>query len=372
MNLKFDLAQILIESLSNNYSDNFDFFRYKKEETNNKTRILPTLSSILNRVNYFHSLQSKYLFGYAHSIFKEHWQDLENTYYLLEDKTSQEIYLELLAYRILGHTKVKLSSNNEDRKINLKKLQQQIDHNDKLKSNFNGYDLFKHKFNYQNNDIEVYLTECGPLNAFLLGQYRLSPLIDTKEGDVVIDCGACWGDTTIEFASSVGEYGKVYTYEFLPFNLNILKKNISLNDFLSNRIEIINQAVWDESEKTMFYKDDGPGTRVDSSKFEGHEGKVKTLSIDDLVAKENISKVSLIKMDIEGAEQKALQGAVEILKRFKPNLAISIYHSFKDFSEIALWIDSLNLGYKFHVRHYSIHLEETVLFALSESSPIHQ
>ena len=363
MNLKFDLAQILIESLSNNYSDNFDFFRYKKKETDNKARILPTVSSILNRVNYFHSLQSKYLFGYAHSIFKEHWQGLENTYNLLEDKTSQEIYLELLAYRILGHTKVKLSSNNEERKLKLKKLQGQIDHNDKIKSNFKGYDLLKHKLNYHSKDIELYLTECGPLNAFLLGQYRLPPLIDTKEGDVVIDCGACWGDTTIEFASSVGEHGTVYTYEFLPFNLNILQKNIRLNEFLSNRIEIINQAVWDESDKTMFYKDDGPGTRVDSSEFQGYEGTAQTLSIDDLVAKENISKVSLIKMVIEGAEQKALQGAVETLKRFKPNLAISIYHSLKDYSEIALWIDGLQLGYKFHVRHFTIHLEETVLFA---------
>jgi len=363
MNLKFELAQKLIESLSNDHSDNFDFFRYKKAETDNKKKILPTVSSLLNKVNYFHSLQSKYLFGYAHSILKEHWQNLEKTYQLLEDKTSKEIYLELLAYRILGHSKVKLSSNNEDRKIDLKKLRQQIDHNDKIKSNFKGYDLFKHKFNYQNKDIEIYLTDCGPLNAFLLGQYRLPPLINTKEGDVVIDCGACWGDTTIEFASSVGECGIVYTYEFLPFNLNILQKNISLNEFLTDRIEIINQAVWDESDKTMFYKDDGPGTRVDSSEFQGYEGTVQTLSIDDLVAKENISKVSLIKMDIEGAEQKALQGAVETLKRFKPNLAISIYHSLKDYSEIALWIDSLQLGYKFYVRHFTIHLEETVLFA---------
>lgn len=68
-------------------------------------------------------------------------------------------------------------------------------------------------------------------------------------------------------------------------------------------------------------------------------------------------------MDIEGAEQKAQQGAVETLKRFKPNLAISIYHSLKDYSEIALRIDGLQLGYKFHVRHFTIHLEETVLFA---------
>jgi len=363
MNLQLSLTQKLLESLGNNHLDNWDNFRFGAKRQKSQKKLFPGKLDILNSRGYFHYLQSNEVLKYSDSILGESWGNLEDTYQLLEDEISRGIYIELLAYRILGHTKVKLSANNEDRKINLKKLQQQIDHKDKIKSNFKGYDLFKHKFNYQNKDIEIYLTDCGPLNAFLLGQYRLPPLINTKEGDVVIDCGACWGDTTIEFASSVGECGKVYSYEFLPFNLNILQKNIGLNEFLSNRIEIINQAVWDESDKTMFYKDDGPGTRVDLSEFQGNEGIVQTLSIDDLVAKENISKVSLIKMDIEGAEQKALQGAVEILKRFKPNLAISIYHSFKDFSEIALWIDSLNLGYKFHVRHYSIHLEETVLFA---------
>jgi len=367
MNLQLSLVQKLIESLGNNHLDNWDEFRFGNESQKSQKKLFPGKLDILNSRGYFHFLQTKEVFKYADFILANFWRNLENTYQLLEDNVSKEIYLELLAYRILGHTKVKLSSNNEDRKINLKKLQQQIDHNDKIKSNFKGYDLFKHKFNYQNKNLEIYLPECGPLYAFFLGEYRLPHLIETKEGDVVIDCGACWGDTTIEFASRVGEEGKVYTYEFLPFNLKILQKNISLNEFLSNRIEIVNQAVWEESEKIMFYKDDGPGTRVDSTKFQGYEGAVKTLSIDDLVAKENITKVSLIKMDIEGAEQKALQGAVETLKRFKPNLAISIYHSLNDFCEIALWLDSLQLGYKFHVKHFTIHLEETVLFASAKN-----
>jgi FkbM family methyltransferase len=363
MNLQLSLTQKLLESLGNNHLDNWDNFRFGDEKQKSSTKLFPRKLDILNSRGYFHYLQTNEVFKYADSILGDFWSNLEKTYQLLEDKISQEIYVELLAYRILGHTKVKLSSNNEDRKLKLKKLHKQIDHNDKIKSNFKGYDLFKHKFNYQNKNLEIYLPECGPLYAFFLGEYRLPPLIETKVGDVVIDCGACWGDTTIEFASSVGEEGKVYTYEFLPFNLNILQKNISLNEYLSNRIKIVNKAVWDESEKTLFYKDDGPGTRVDSSEFQGHEGAVKTLSIDDLVAKENITKVSLIKMDIEGAEQNALLGAIETIKRFKPNLAISIYHNLNDYSEIAQWIEDIKLEYEFYVKHFTIHLEETVLFA---------
>lgn len=68
-------------------------------------------------------------------------------------------------------------------------------------------------------------------------------------------------------------------------------------------------------------------------------------------------------MDIEGAEPFALKGAIETIKTFKPVLAIAIYHSIDDFIHIPKWIDSLNLGYKFYLGHYTIHSEETILFA---------
>ena len=125
----------------------------------------------------------------------------------------------------------------------------------------------------------------------------------------------------------------------------------------------MDNAVWSESDLTAYYKDDGPGTCVEMHPFPDQEGKVKTLSIDDLVEKNGLSRVDFIKMDIEGAELEALSGAQESLRKFKPNLAISIYHSLEDFSGIAPWINKLHLGYNFHIRHFTIHQEETVLFA---------
>ena len=68
-------------------------------------------------------------------------------------------------------------------------------------------------------------------------------------------------------------------------------------------------------------------------------------------------------MDIEGAELNALKGAEETIRRFKPKLAITVYHSLNDFWEIPEWLESLGLGYKFYLRHFTIHAEETVLFA---------
>ena len=42
-------------------------------------------------------------------------------------------------------------------------------------------------------------------------------------------------------------------------------------------------------------------------------------------------------------------GAIETIKRDKPVLSISIYHTFDDFFNIKPWIENLNLGYKFKI-----------------------
>lgn len=86
-------------------------------------------------------------------------------------------------------------------------------------------------------------------------------------------------------------------------------------------------------------------------------------AIDGLVEQENLDRLSFIKMDIEGAELDALKGAEASIRRFRPKLAISLYHSLSDFHTIPAWIESLDLGYRFHLKHATIHAEETVLFA---------
>ena len=68
-------------------------------------------------------------------------------------------------------------------------------------------------------------------------------------------------------------------------------------------------------------------------------------------------------MDIEGAESLALNGAIKTIKKYRPKLAIAIYHSMNDFVSIPLWLKELDLDYKFYLGHYTLHAEETILFA---------
>ena len=67
-------------------------------------------------------------------------------------------------------------------------------------------------------------------------------------------------------------------------------------------------------------------------------------------------------MDIEGAELAALQGAMQTISKFKPKLAISIYHHFDDYQSIINYIAGLNIYQNMVVGHYTIHREETVLY----------
>jgi Methyltransferase FkbM domain len=89
----------------------------------------------------------------------------------------------------------------------------------------------------------------------------------------------------------------------------------------------------------------------------------ETLSIDDLVRRQGLSRVDFIKMDIEGAELSALQGAAETLRAFRPKLALALYHKLEDWTTIPQYLRTLH-SYRFFVDHFSTRGEETVLFAV--------
>jgi FkbM family methyltransferase len=86
---------------------------------------------------------------------------------------------------------------------------------------------------------------------------------------------------------------------------------------------------------------------------------ISVKAIDNL----NLEKVTFIKMDIEGAELKALQGAKQTILKDKPKLAICIYHSDEDMIGIAEFIHEIVPEYKLYVRQYGYY-SETVLYAI--------
>lgn len=209
------------------------------------------------------------------------------------------------------------------------------------------------------------------MTTFILKQYeyrKRTPNIKAEAGDYVIDGGGCWGDTALYFAHEVGEQGKVFTFEFGSDNLKVFNRNMSLNPQLSNRIEVIPKAIWENSGEKISYSADGPATSLTSNQQNiKNSSEVLTVSIDDFVREKKLPRVDFIKMDIEGAELGALKGAEETLRTFRPKLGISLYHKESDFVEIPSYLDKLGLEYKFFLDHFTMCGNETVLFATASN-----
>jgi hypothetical protein len=88
---------------------------------------------------------------------------------------------------------------------------------------------------------------------------------------------------------------------------------------------------------------------------------VSVRPLDSIIPPEE--KVTYIKMDIEGAETKALFGAKRIIQQHKPRLAICLYHNPEDYFNIPLLIKEFVPEYKIYMRHHYKSFLETVCYA---------
>lgn len=363
---KPQLKRKFYDSLYNNFGiENHDEGRYgiyKKE-----------------KANHFDGFKRfiKKKIGFKNDYTEKYFEERYNYIIQFEDSISQiweafstqdkNIFLELITFKFLGNKRVKLSTNNKEYYKSIKEAESLKDDKDFIVSNFNDIKLYKHDLSAIGKNVKLYFSSGGIAIDFIREQYAYKvndvPVVQVEKGDTVFDFGGCWGDTALYFGDKTGNDGKVYCFEFIPGNIEYLKKNLELNPHLDDVIDLVEHPVFDKSDIKCYYKDNGPGSIVKMQPFDGNTGETTTLSLDDFVERNNITKVDFIKMDIEGAEPFALEGAIKTIKKFKPKLAIANYHGMSDFVNIPKWILDLNLGYEIFLGHYTIHWEESVCFA---------
>lgn len=140
-----------------------------------------------------------------------------------------------------------------------------------------------------------------------------------REGMTVWDVGANVGFYTLAFSSRVGAKGLVVAIEPLGSNVAILQKHIEINDL--RNVMVIQAAVSREVGLASF----SVGESNSVGKIITSEGnyKIPTLPL-DLVA-QSLGPPDLVKLDIEGAEAAALQGAEDMLSTTKPELWIALH-----------------------------------------------
>ncbi|MFA6432635.1 MAG: FkbM family methyltransferase [Candidatus Paceibacterota bacterium] len=178
------------------------------------------------------------------------------------------------------------------------------------------------------------------------------------EGKVIYDIGAHVGYHSLYFARLVGKNGKVITIEPNKKNFERLKKNIDENKDLKERISAFNIAVGDKDGKVEFNINEDVeggrstgsfiGTADTFSSRETYKNKGFTKTSVDLVTIDSFEKMlsihdapDIIKIDVEGAESLALEGARGILLAKKPVLFVEI-HSMRNMSDVMNFLHSIS------------------------------
>lgn len=185
----------------------------------------------------------------------------------------------------------------------------------------------------------------------------IQTLLNPGARETYMDLGAYNGDTVKEFLEITGgQYERIIAFE--PDTKNFKKLAAwQLSSGLAN-VEIVNKGIWSGAGTLHFNNDGARSSAIDTT------GKfcIAVEGVDNFLAGR---PVSLIKMDVEGAEQQALDGARTTLGRYRPKLFVACYHREEDLFELPFKIRELNDSYRIYLRkHPYIPAWELNLFAV--------
>lgn len=189
---------------------------------------------------------------------------------------------------------------------------------------------------------------------------REGACLGPRPGDVVLDCGACIGDFAVLFAAMVGEAGAVHLFDPVPLHVRFCRHQAALNPRLASVLHPVEAAVGAVTGRmagaTADVRQISPGgLRVSS---------YERLTLDDYITQTPLARVDFVKLDIEGAEPEALQGAGGLIARHRPRLAVSAYHCAEHLWEIPRLILAADPGYRLFFGHHMPVKWESVFYAV--------
>lgn len=176
----------------------------------------------------------------------------------------------------------------------------------------------------------------GTYDAFIYDTLNELPL--TLAGARVWDVGAYIGYHTLAFAALVGPTGHVVAFEPNPHNVTYLHKHLEKNQELAGRITVQPLALSNTDGEHDFrcgtttrlsfigHLDQPASDRIPQARYDQLQTiSVKTARIDSLIA-QDMAPPDVIKIDVEGAEARVLEGARALLAAHSPVLVIEIHN----------------------------------------------
>lgn len=317
----------------------FIYLSYKKKRSNALINDLFELMKCLNL-----SVMTKAI---VLEKYKSHWVCIYENLYKLLSKEDKDTFCRFILKKFYG-----IQTITEEEKYKIDNAFESVDKCSRFISNEKIYDFnFRGEKicftipqrTYSNtSELEIRLMKHYEIaHAFFLVEYEKNGF-NPKNGDTILDCGAADGDTAVLFGKLYPN-SKIYSFEFENQQYEYLMKNTR-----DNHVDNVSAI------KTFLYKDTGnywlsPEYKIKSQEKNGYR-KVETMSIDDYVEQNNIDNIGLIKMDLEGGEIGALQGAVKTIKAQKPILYIPIYHLESDIYTIPLFVSQLGMKKKISIK----------------------
>ncbi|MGH2953095.1 MAG: FkbM family methyltransferase [Solirubrobacterales bacterium] len=152
-----------------------------------------------------------------------------------------------------------------------------------------------------------------------------------EPGDVVVDIGANVGAHTLQFATLVGDAGRVIAFEPTAFAFRKLEANLALNPDLAQRVTAVQAALVGapgESLPAQLYSSWPLGSSGDlhpkhRGEARGTEG-ARAATLDELLREAAVERVDLLKIDVDGHECDVLRGAGETLRAHSPPILLEL------------------------------------------------
>lgn len=186
----------------------------------------------------------------------------------------------------------------------------------------------------------------------------------SEKGSLIIDIGAHSGDTTVPMALAVGKGGKVLGLEPNKYVYKILEENAKLNKEWTNIVPLCFAATSEDGEFTFNYSDASFCNGGFLSKIKNNNHKhnytldVIGKNLQDYLFKyykDDLEKLSLIKIDAEGYDKEILKTIPEILENYKPALMIECYKRLNKEERIELFEVVNRHGYRlFHLENFEL------------------
>ncbi len=290
------------------------------------------------------------------------------------DDASRAVFHDVLAYRIWGppfsrlaHDRVRYDALEQFMAQPLSSHEASFVMHDAM-----GEPVRRWSLETGGRSLEIDATKYGLYWAFCSDQYhfeRDGVRVAPEAGDVLVDAGAYLGETAIRFALDVGPQGRVLSFDPFIDHVRVARQNAARNG-LEDRVRFL-PAGLAESSNIAGLKD--LPAAEDAGASDGHEVHANAgrrmasddarVALDDVVRWAAVPKVDFIKMDIEGSEIAALEGAHDVIQKYRPKLGISVYHRPSDLWAIPNLIREKYPFYQLYLDHHALYGEETVLYA---------